>query len=355
MTSHSNLYSTRNDVHTSLQLGRNPNEHHIELTRCIAVNNTTQTKDGVTYTSWVHVSDTAIEEPIYSKCRKFRKIKAWKRRIFTHCWFPRDKPPTAFMLLCHGLHEHAGRYADVMRGIVARTGVAVVGIDWVGHGLSCDKHTSPSGRVPSFHLFVHDALSLINRVVSGDFPAVGQVGAAGDKDWYIYGHSMGGGICLNLLLERPGFFKAVCLSAPLTDATFGIPATCVLLPLLNCASSIAPYRALAAAPSPGPAKLTHDLAKQDESMSDMLCIHKQMGLRLASELIKATKVRRILWCVLVCCCCCCCCLLASCLLSNSCQSVDDVKQTNAKNEAADCATSSLTCNELLFPCMCVYI
>jgi alpha-beta hydrolase superfamily lysophospholipase len=245
----------------------------------------------VTYMTWIHMADTTQCEPIYSACDKFRTIKSWKRQVFTHCWFPSDKPPVAFMLMCHGLHEHGGRYDDYMRGIVARTGVAVVGIDWAGHGRSCDEHKEgPDGKMPSFHLVINDALSLIQRVVTGDFPAASQIGAAGEKDWYLFGHSMGGCIAINLVLERPGFFKAVCLSAPLTDATYGQAGKCVLVPLLSCLSSCLPNMILTFSPLITPNQLTHDLAKQDENMHDKLNIQNQVRTRLSCELVKATKV-----------------------------------------------------------------
>jgi alpha-beta hydrolase superfamily lysophospholipase len=249
---------------------------------------------GVSYMSWTHVADTSVVDPIFSKHRKFRTIKQWKRQVFTHCWFPTDTPPTAFMLMCHGLHEHGARYDGLMRGIVARTGIAVVGIDWPGHGRSCDEGKGPDGRMPSFHLFVHDSLALVNRVVLGNYRGSEHAGAAGDKDWYLFGHSMGGAIAINLMLERPNFFKAVCLSAPLTDATFGLPAKCVLLPLLSCLSTVSPGMSLNLGPSIGPHQLTHDLAKQDEAMNDELSVHKPVHMRLSHELVKATKVSHCL-------------------------------------------------------------
>lgn len=245
--------------------------------------------DGVTYMTWTHVSDTAVEKPIFSKHSKFRSITEWKRQVFTHCWFPSDKPPTAFMIMCHGLHEHAARYDNYMRGIVVRTGLCVVAVDWPGHGRSCDEQKGPEGRMPSFHLFIHDALSLVERVTLGNYPAGDKVGAAGIKDWYLFGHSMGGCIAINLVLERPGFFKAVCLSAPLTDATYGQAGKCLLVPLLSCMSSIVPNMILTFSPLITPNQLSHDLAEQDKNANDKLCIQNQVRTRLSYELVKATK------------------------------------------------------------------
>lgn len=248
----------------------------------------TVTADGVTYMTWMHTSDTSVEKIIYSKNPKFHKIKSWNRQVFTHCWYPSDKEPTAFMLMCHGIHEHAGRYDDYMRGIVARTDICVVGVDWVGHGRSSAGTKGPDAKVPSFHMIIHDALSLVERVQQGIFPAAPQIGAAGDKTWYLFGHSMGGCVALNLLLERPDFFKCASLSAPLTDTIYGQAGTCILVPLFQCLSGITPSMKVAAAELIEAPQLMHDTNKQDVYDADNLIFKQKVRTRLMCELIQAT-------------------------------------------------------------------
>ena len=90
--------------------------------------------------------------------------------------------PQKVMCIIHGIGEHCGRY-DRMAGYLTESGIAVIGIDLIGHGQSPGKrgHTFPRDKVlESVSLMIEKAKELYP-----DIPLI------------LYGHSMGGNICLD--------------------------------------------------------------------------------------------------------------------------------------------------------------
>lgn len=90
--------------------------------------------------------------------------------------------PKKVMCIIHGIGEHMGRY-DRMAGYLTEAGIAVLGIDLRGHGLSEGRrgHTTPRSEVL-------DDISMMLEKAESLYPGVPIV---------LYGHSMGGNICLD--------------------------------------------------------------------------------------------------------------------------------------------------------------
>lgn len=109
--------------------------------------------------------------------------------------------PTKVVCMVHGIGEHQGRYDEMARTFGA-AGVAMVGMDHRGHGISGGTrgHTAPRESV------LRDVDSLIKSAMSF-YPGVPIV---------LYGHSMGGNIVLDYRLrgEMSGVPAAYIVTAP---------------------------------------------------------------------------------------------------------------------------------------------
>jgi alpha-beta hydrolase superfamily lysophospholipase len=121
------------------------------------------------------------------------------RRIFYQYWLP-DRIPKAVILLVHGLGEHSCRYGHVAQYFV-EAGLGVCALDLPGHGQS---YGTP-GHVSQFNDYL-DAVGAVQAQVIRDYDNVPMV---------LLGHSMGGLVAANYLLEHQQDFCACVLSAPL--------------------------------------------------------------------------------------------------------------------------------------------
>lgn len=94
--------------------------------------------------------------------------------------------PKYLMCIIHGIGEHAGRY-DRMAGYLTEAGIAVVSMDLRGHGKSdgVQGHTAPRNEIL-------DDIDLLIEKANEIYPGVPMV---------LYGHSMGGNICLDYHLR----------------------------------------------------------------------------------------------------------------------------------------------------------
>lgn len=105
----------------------------------------------------------------------------------------------AIIILVHGLGEHFGRYEPWAKRWNAFN-YAVCGFDLPGHGLSYGKR----GHFPPLEV-VFDMLEKFIEKVKADFP---------NKPYILYGHSMGGNIVANYVIERNPKLNACILTSP---------------------------------------------------------------------------------------------------------------------------------------------
>ena len=135
----------------------------------------------------------------------------WKNsvgtKIFAQHWQADSAAsPKAVVLLLHGLGEHSSRYEHVA-AFFNHYNIAVLANDRSGHGKSGEKR----GHIAKYALVFEDIKQLIKRARSlyPDAPLV------------LYGHSMGGGIVLDYLLNYfEGDFKAAIATSPLLQPAF---------------------------------------------------------------------------------------------------------------------------------------
>ena len=115
--------------------------------------------------------------------------------IFYRCWAPAE--PRAVLLLAHGLAEHSGRYGD-FGSFFADAGIATYALDLPGHGRSDGKR----GHVRDFQDYT-EALGALLSLASEAHPNI---------PFVLFGHSMGGLIAADFLLQHQSEFVAAVLT-----------------------------------------------------------------------------------------------------------------------------------------------
>ena len=170
--------------------------------------------------------------------------------------------------LVHGYGEHAGRYAR-MAGAFNAQGIAVVGADLRGYGLSSGKR----GSIRSFEEYLLDVDAIVAR--ARERSGGGPVG--------LLGHSMGGlAVCDWLLQRKPDGLCGVALSSPFLGSARRISR--LVRAILGAASKVFVNLSFGAG-IPG-ADLTRDAVEAERYDSDPLVLHR-IRARWLIECLKA--------------------------------------------------------------------
>jgi alpha-beta hydrolase superfamily lysophospholipase len=122
--------------------------------------------------------------------------------------------PRAVVLLIHGLGEHARRFEHVAAAFNA-SGIAVVGIDLRGHGLT----EGLRGHIVSYEHLMDDMDFFLKKTKA----------LYKKTPVFIYGHSMGGNIVLSYVLRRNPKINAVLTTSAWIVLGFQPPAIKVFL------------------------------------------------------------------------------------------------------------------------------
>lgn len=117
-------------------------------------------------------------------------------------WEPEGGSVRAVLQICHGVAEHIARY-DAFARYLNGLGIAVVGHDHLGHGLSLQEGGTPVylGEGNTWNTVVDDIYVLHQRI----------------RLWYpdvplcIMGHSMGSFLTRTYLIRYPGTVKAAVI------------------------------------------------------------------------------------------------------------------------------------------------
>jgi alpha-beta hydrolase superfamily lysophospholipase len=133
-----------------------------------------------------------------------------------------DGPPRAALAIVHGHGEHGGRYQNVFDYFVPR-GYAAYALDLRGHGRSPGQR----GFVREWGDFREDCQAFLEFVRQRE-PGL---------PVFLYGHSLGGLIALDLVLRRPDGLQGVIISGPILGPP-NIPA--ILMQISKLLSAVWP-------------------------------------------------------------------------------------------------------------------
>lgn len=119
----------------------------------------------------------------------------------------------ASIVISHGFSEYLERYNEIIYYFV-KSGYNVFIMEHRGHGRSgvLGQEDKTQVHVESFDYYIKDFKNFIDNVV---------VPINGDKKLFLFAHSMGGAIGVNILEEYPEYFDAAVLSAPMLDINTG--------------------------------------------------------------------------------------------------------------------------------------
>ena len=110
-------------------------------------------------------------------------------------WLPADREVVAVLQIVHGVAEYIGRY-DAFARFLNEQGIAVIGHDHLGHGLSLPEGGTPVyfGEGNTWNTVVDDMYRVHLRIKE-QFP---------DKPIFLMGHSMGSFLTRSYLIRYSG-------------------------------------------------------------------------------------------------------------------------------------------------------
>ncbi|WP_189402526.1 alpha/beta hydrolase [Arenicella chitinivorans] len=165
----------------------------------------------------------------------------------------------AVVVLVHGLGEHCQRY-DALANYLGNQGYAVCGMDLPSHGNS----SGTPGHINRFSQFSDAVLSLYarTRAIYPDLPV------------FLLGHSMGGLISANLLLDHQDKFRGALLSSAAIQSPQEPPAWQVSI--IKAIAAILPKTPVLALDASG---ISRDPAVVEAYMCDPLVSKSKLSAR----------------------------------------------------------------------------
>ncbi|MEH6519509.1 MAG: lysophospholipase [Halioglobus sp.] len=183
--------------------------------------------------------------------------------IYFQYWQP-ESLPRAVIVLVHGAGEHSARYQHFAEFFTGQ-GFAVAAMDHPGHGRS----EGTGGYIDSFSEYT-ETLHIFQQQVSAEFSGMPKV---------LLGHSMGGLISVNYLLENQQAFSACVLSGPAIKSDLE-PGFLQML-IIRLLSSLLPKIGALQLDASG---VSRDLAVVADYQADPLVYHGKLSARLIFEL-----------------------------------------------------------------------
>ncbi len=176
-----------------------------------------------------------------------------KIKLAGRAW--RAESPRGTVLGVHGYSEYSGRY-DHVATFLANRGFNVFWIDLPGHGNSSGRR----GNIDSFHTYIEACEFLVQRA------------AESAKPLHLFGHSLGGLICLRFLQTSPlaKNISSTLLSCPLLGLNRFSE---FKLRFLEVVATVLPNITLPNDKELGADSLTHDLEMQKSRSQDTLVNH----------------------------------------------------------------------------------
>lgn len=126
-------------------------------------------------------------------------------RIFSRLWSARV--PRGQIILIHGLGEHSGRYTN-LAAYMTGLGWNVLAFDLPGHG----KSGTRPGYLSSWEVLLETIETFVLHSRLPDLPM------------YLYGHSLGGGLALQVAIRKHRHVQGVVASSPPMKIVQQVPA-----------------------------------------------------------------------------------------------------------------------------------
>jgi len=171
--------------------------------------------------------------------------------------------------MVHGIGEHSGCYDEWAQRFVFQS-VGFVVFDLRGHG------HSPGVRGHAAIRWIRDDIRMIIKNVRDRFSSIPVV---------LFGHSMGGNIVLNFLVEENIEFQGVIASSPWLKLV--LPPSSVLVWVAKWASYIVPWLTVPTGIKAD--QLSNDEVRVKSTKTDPF-LHKKISIKLFSDLWKSSEM-----------------------------------------------------------------
>ena len=185
--------------------------------------------------------------------------------IYYQYWQPQDAP-RAVILLLHGAGEHSSRYARLAEFFSAH-GYVIAALDHPGHGKSAGSY----GFINRFEDYL-DTFAVFHQQVSTDFFGLPQI---------LLGHSMGGLIGANYLLQHQQEFVGCVLSGPAIKIETA-PSLLQML-LIRFLSAVLPKTGTLQLDASG---VSRDPVEVERYRNDPLVHHGKISARMVAQMFK---------------------------------------------------------------------
>ena len=176
----------------------------------------------------------------------------------------------AGIIFVHGIGEHTGRYSDWVKKF-SEKGIACAGVDLPGHGRSEGKR----GYIKNYGV-TNEMLDIMVGQYRKTFPGI---------PLFLYGHSLGGGIVLQYIIESHPPLNGAILSSPSLKLAFE-PARYKLV-LANVMKKIMP--SLVQPSGLIASHLSHDQKVVDDYVNDPL-VHDRISVSLFLSYLAAASL-----------------------------------------------------------------
>ncbi len=196
---------------------------------------------------------------------------AWQnskgQKIFGQSWT--TEQPRALICHFHGQSDHSTRFTHVA-GFFTKNNVNFFAADFPGHGYSDGKR----GHIIKFYEYI-ETVEIVYREATKLFP---------DLPVFIYGHSMGGNVCINHALLAKQNIRGYIITSPWIRLAFEPPAWKIAL-----GKSIKSfYPALQQPTGLNPALISHDKEVVEKYKSDKL-VHGKITTSAFFEILSNGK------------------------------------------------------------------
>jgi alpha-beta hydrolase superfamily lysophospholipase len=178
--------------------------------------------------------------------------------------------PKANLMLVHGAGEHIGRYDDWAK-LFNNQQINVYGVDHYGHGNSPGER----GHLTNYDLYLNEIKALKKMLDERD----------DRKPLLLYGHSLGGNIVLNWVIEQEKSVDFVIVSAPWIKLKLVPPSW--KISLMKWLSGILP--ALSQSNELDPNWLSRDKLIVERYVNDPL-VHNKITLSAANILFQRAEI-----------------------------------------------------------------
>lgn len=189
--------------------------------------------------------------------------------IFYQSWFP-ERQMKALCFISHGYAEHGGKYAHVGEYLL-KEGIGVTALDHQGHGRSQGIRAD----IKKFEFFLHDVDKLI-EIIREEHP---------DVPFFLFGHSMGGGIAAVYATQHQEKLNGVILSGPAVKV--GADVSPLLKRVSGFLSVVAPN--LGVLPFEAE-QISRDPKVVEAYKADPLVYHGKMKARLGYNLLRVESL-----------------------------------------------------------------